>query len=276
MHRVMRYGRGPYRAAVVHGGPGAAGEVAEVARELSSCAGVLEPLQTADTVTGQVEELRNVLEENAALPVTLIGFSWGAWLCTILAARHPHCVSKLVLVSSGPFDEKDASGIMETRLSRLKPSEREEAESLMASIAGTSDRTDADLERFGELMSTADAYAPIPERGDPVPPSLDIYRRVWSEALKMRNSGELLRLAGQVRCPVVAIHGDYDPHPAASIASLEGVFREFRFILLEKCGHHPWLERHARQQFFATMNAELNSPCRPFSAPEVSEETPNT
>ncbi len=79
--------------------------MAEVARELSAAAGVLEPLQTAGSVTGQVEELRSVLEENAALPVTLIGFSWGAWLATILAALHPHCLSRLILVGSGPFEE---------------------------------------------------------------------------------------------------------------------------------------------------------------------------
>jgi len=33
---------------------------------------------------GQVEELRSVLEENATLPVTLIGFSWGATKSVVL------------------------------------------------------------------------------------------------------------------------------------------------------------------------------------------------
>ena len=271
MHKVRRYGRGPYTVAVVHGGPGAAGEMAEVARELASARGVLEPLQTADSVTGQVEELRKVLEENAALPVTLIGFSWGAWLSTILAALHPHCLGKLVLVSSGPFEEKDAGGIMETRLGRLGMEERGEAESLMARITGASVRADADLKRFGELMSVADAYAPLPGRGNPLPSNQEIYNRVWSEASKMRSSGELLRLAGQVECPVVAIHGDHDPHPAASIGRLAGVFSEFRFVVLEKCGHHPWLERHARDEFFDIIRAEVGSPGTSCSVTDISE-----
>jgi len=245
--------------------------MAEVARALSSAAGVLEPLQTADSVTGQVEELRTVLEENAALPVTLIGFSWGAWLSTILAAWHPHCLGKLVLVSSGPFEEKDARGIVETRLGRLGTEERREAESLMARITGASVRSDADLERFSELMSIADAYAPLARRGDPLLPNLGIYNSVWSEASKMRSSGELLRLAGLVKCPVVAVHGDYDPHPAASIGRLGSVFREFRFVLLEKCGHHPWLERHARDEFFDIVRAEVASSGGSCSAAEVAE-----
>ncbi len=135
-----------------------------------------------------------VLEEIAALPVTLIGFSWGAWLSTILAARHPHCVGKLVLVSSGLFEEKNADGIMKTRLGRLGLEEQGEAQSLIGRIAGASGRTDEDLERFCELMSIADAYAPLPGMGDPLPSNREIYSSVWSEASKMRSSGELLRL----------------------------------------------------------------------------------
>ena len=77
MKNLRKHGNKPFNAAVVHGGPGAPGEMALVARELSSVTGVLEPLQTATTLEGQVQELKAVLEKNAALPVTLIGFSWG-------------------------------------------------------------------------------------------------------------------------------------------------------------------------------------------------------
>src|SRR5438093_128257 len=100
---LRTYGSPPFRVVVIHGGPGAPGEVAPVARRLAAARGVLEPLQTADSVRGQVEELREVIETGATPPVTLIGWSWGAFLSFILAARHPMLVGKLVLVSSGPF-----------------------------------------------------------------------------------------------------------------------------------------------------------------------------
>ncbi len=80
MDNLRFYGSPPFRVAVLHGGPGAPGEMAPVAQELAHERGVLEPLQTAETVDGQVEELRAVLETHANLPVTLIGWSWGAWL----------------------------------------------------------------------------------------------------------------------------------------------------------------------------------------------------
>ena len=127
MKNVRFYGVRPYSLAVVHGGPGAPGEMAPVARELAPLGGVLEPLQTAASVEGQVQELHDVLVDNADLPVTLLGFSWGAWLSFIVTARHPSFVKKLILVGSGPFEEKYAENIVPDRLTRLSEEERIEA-----------------------------------------------------------------------------------------------------------------------------------------------------
>ena len=57
MDNLRMYGSKPYFVAVIHGGPGVPGEMAPVARELSLNTGILEPLQAAETVEGQVEEL---------------------------------------------------------------------------------------------------------------------------------------------------------------------------------------------------------------------------
>jgi len=57
---------------------------------------------------------------------------------------------------------------------------------------------------------------------------------------------------------VVAIHGDYDPRPAAGVSKpLSRVLKEFKFILLEKCGHEPWRERYARDTFFRILKKEV-------------------
>jgi len=50
METLRKYGKTPFKVAVVHGGPGAAGEMAPVASELVSVCGVLEPLQTASSL----------------------------------------------------------------------------------------------------------------------------------------------------------------------------------------------------------------------------------
>ena len=101
MNNVRKYGVSPFRIAVIHGRPGAAGEVEPIARKLSKMQGILEPIQTSKTFDGQIEELRLVLEQTATLPVVLIGHSWGAWLSYIVAAKYPSLVRKLIMIGSG-------------------------------------------------------------------------------------------------------------------------------------------------------------------------------
>ncbi|HKB48274.1 MAG TPA: alpha/beta hydrolase, partial [Ktedonobacterales bacterium] len=131
MQNLRLYGQPPFTVAVLHGGPGAPGTMAPVARELATEWGVLEPLQTADSLDGQVEELRAVLDEHADLPVTLIGSSWGAMLGYIFAARYPAHVRKLILVGSGVYEARYAAGIEQTRLDRLSEAERARALELL-------------------------------------------------------------------------------------------------------------------------------------------------
>jgi pimeloyl-ACP methyl ester carboxylesterase len=257
---LRKYGDPPFAVAAVHGGPGAPGEMSTVARKLSLVAGVLEPLLTAASVNGQVEELRAVLEENGRLPLTLIGFSWGAWLSVIFTARYPTYVNKLILLSSGPFEEEYAASIMKTRLQRLRKGERREAKALYEAIISSTLSRDS-LTRFGQLISKADSYDLLPDESQPSSADPEVYRSVWDEASKLRNSGHLLEIVGRIKCPVVAIHGDYDPHPADGVKHpLARVIRDLRFILLQKCGHYPWRERNARDMFYCILNAETWQP----------------
>ena len=246
--------------AVLHGGPGAPGEMAPVARELSSLRGVLEPLQSASSVEGQVQELRAVLHGSADLPVTLIGWSWGAWLGFILASRYPLLVGKLILIGSGPFEEAYAQRIMETRLSRLSEAERAEVFALMKDLENPAARDQpAALARFGVLMSKADTYDPLPHQSECLGVQGSVYEKVWREAAELRSSGRLLSLGEKIRCPVVAIHGEYDPHPFEGVRDpLSRILKDFRFILLEKCGHEPWFERAAKDGFYRTLKDELD------------------
>jgi pimeloyl-ACP methyl ester carboxylesterase len=256
------YGARPYTVAVVHGGPGAGGEMAPVARELARTRGVLEPIQTALSLQGQIDELRDLLRQHADLPVALIGYSWGAWLSYLVAAYHPMLVRKLVLVSSGPFEQRYVGALSETRLARLSQDERTEWRQTIARLQdpSTSDK-DAALGRLGALASKTDAYDPLPRgslNSDRIGAQGDIFHNVWQAAAQIREDGTLLALAHQIRCPVVAIHGDYDPHPARGVEEpLSAHLEDFAFLLLKQCGHTPWLERQARDQFYQALEQAL-------------------
>jgi pimeloyl-ACP methyl ester carboxylesterase len=254
------YGKKPFTVAVIHGGPGAAGEMAPVAKELAAHWGVLEPLQTASSIDGQLEELKSVLEDIGDLPIQLIGFSWGAWLSYLFAAKFPDLVSKLILIGSGSFDEKYAQTIQQTRLNRLNEDDRKKYYSLIELLSDPSVKNKNDaLQQLGELCEKTDTFEPIDNEILKIDFRADIFQSVWKEAAKLRRSDELLEWGKKIRCPLVAIHGDYDPHPAEGVQQpLAAILNNFRFILLKNCGHKPWIERWAREEFYRVLGDELS------------------
>jgi len=259
-HRI--YGSAPYTVAVVHGGPGAAGEMAPVARELAHAPDILEPLQTATSLEGQVEELRVTLASYTALPVVLIGFSWGAWLSYMVAARYPALVRKLLLVASGPFDQRYVTQLQETRLKRLNEKDQAEWQAISTALRDpAAEDKDALLARLGVLAFMIDTYDPIvsvSEVAHTINPRGDIFQSVWATAAEWRRNGTLMELGKYIQCPVVALHGDYDPHPAEGVQRpLSALLKDFRLVLLKNCGHTPWLERRARGSFYQALQREL-------------------
>lgn len=261
MLNIRSYGNAPYRVAVVHGGPGDRGGVAAIARELSTGCGTLEPLQTGLSVTSQVEELRDVIREHGAPPVVLVGHSWGAWLTFITAARYPELVSRLILVGCGPFETKYLGQIGERRFSRLTPAEQADYRRLLADLENpaTADK-DSLMAQLGALVEKADNFDLLPEptHSDDEPGAGDMYQAVWPEAAAMRKSGELLELGRLIRCPVLAIQGDVDPHPVAGVAEpLSQIVQDFRLTELRRCGHSPWREKHARDELYRLLRQEI-------------------
>lgn len=257
MMNERKYGSPPYQVVLLHGGPGGAGEMAVVAKELSKSFGVLEPLQTKHTINSQIAELKEVVEENTNSPINLVGYSWGAWLGFMFTAKNPSLVKKLILVSSGPFLAKYAKTIMPTRLKRLSAEERKKLNSLMKKLGKLKGKEkDKVFKQVGEIISKADSYKPLPHLEIPVQAS--IYEGVWPQAAKLRENGKLLNLAKKITIPVVAIHGNFDPHPAEGVEKpLRSNLKNFKFILLNKCGHTPWYEEIARDKFFEILLKEL-------------------
>lgn len=256
---VRLYGSEPYTVAVIHGGPGAPGEMAPVAMQLSKERGIAEPLQTADSIAGQVEELKEQLEEKCLFPVVLIGHSWGAFLSILFAAKYPDKVSKLILVGSPVFTDAYAQNVMNNRVAKLKGPEREKMGKLMMTLENgpLNDREEA-FRGLAAIFTKTDSFDAVESEYDLLPGQYRVYMMVWGEARDMRASGELLDIAKDVECPVVAIHGDHDPHPYEGVEEpLSVALNDFRFILLNQCGHEPWSERFARDEFFGIVEKEL-------------------
>jgi len=169
-------------------------------------------------------------------------------------------VHKLILISSGPFEARYTAQMNATRLARLRALGLEdEWQTAVQSLSGPQ-LTQADhwLARLGELAALADSYDPLPSESRDRLLQGNIFQGVWDAAAAWRADGRLLALVQQLACPVTAIHGDFDPHPAAGVQQpLARLLKNFRFILLKNCGHTPWLERQARDTFYETLRQEI-------------------
>lgn len=259
MQNFRKYGTEPFKITAIHVSPGTPGETAPVAKELSGSFGTLETLQTASSLEGQIQELYEILKRNAGLPIKLIGWSWGALLSFIFTARYPEFINKLIIVSSAVFEEKYVPSIMETRLDRMDDGDMPEYYSLINKLndPGIKEKNYY-LAKPGKMISRIDSCDPLPAGNDLLECQFEIYQKVSDDCMKLRKSGELIKLGRKIKCPVVAIHGDYDPHPTEGIKEpLSKILNEFRFILLKDCGHHPWLEKNCKSKFYKILTKEL-------------------
>lgn len=258
MENVRKYGKPPFKTAVIHGGPGGAGQLISLAKKLSEMFGVLEPLQTAKSIEGQVQELHDVLKSNSDYPVTLIGHSWGAMLSVLFTAKFPAFVKKLILVSCGPLEANYSSAdVMNNRLKRMSAKQKIEFEAIYKKFTDPKfEDKDSAMSELGKLASLVDSFDPTSI--EPVSAQYDIFKKVWGEAELLRSRGGFVEAIKKIQCPVLAIHGDYDPHPFDGVKRpLIANLKNPKFILLEKCGHYPWLERHAKDKFYSILRDEL-------------------
>lgn len=259
---VRTYGSPPYRAALLHGGPGAPGYMAPVARELSHQFGVLEPLQSAMSLDGQVVELSEQLRTHTDQPIALVGSSWGAVLALFLAARQPSQVSRLILIGSAVFDAASSASITPRRLKRLTPKQRQRHDELVCLMETASpDSRDSLMSEWGSLLSDADMYDPITRGLEVLEVQYELHTRVWNDFVARRDEpGRLASELDNITAPTVLIHGEYDPHPISGIQPfLESCLDSPVCHVLPNCGHYPWVERRAAGDFYRLLRDYLRA-----------------
>ncbi len=257
---VRTYGSAPYRIAAVHGGPGALGDLGDLAYELQTKTGysVLEPIQTRTAIRELLDELKTQLSENCEFPVILIGHSWGAWLSAIFTAAHPELVKKIILVGCPPLSPEYAEDIVKNRIKNMPEKIRADYYRLCGQLdSKTAGDKDGLLRQLSKITDDADYYCrekPVREffiRADGT-----AYEAVWREAAEVRKNGKLLDDFRSAAKKIILIHGKNDPHPAEGVlVPLNDRIR--RIYLLERCGHTPWREKYAKNPFIGILKDNL-------------------
>lgn len=246
---VRLYGKAPYKIVLVHGGPGAIGSLKGFAQELNmlSQTGIVEAIQSKYSIAELIEELHNQIDENCNNKVLLIGHSWGAWLAALFAEKYPELIERIILVGSAPLEEKYVSEIRARRLENLSEEDGAIFQRLIDNRA-----TDEDMIKIPQIFEKSDNYCLETanlHRADKT--DSQMHNVVWEEAAKLRTQGKLLTSFKQIKCKIVLIQGENDPHPARGITiPLQENGIECETYILEKCGHSPFMEKYAKENFY--------------------------
>jgi len=262
---VRRYFGGRRVVALLHGGPGAPGSMAGLARDLADAFTVLEPLQRRSggpplTVARHVEDLAAVLPEGAAV----VGWSWGAMLALSFAAAHPGRARSLALVGCGTYDAATRDAYEKALAARLGPEGGRQASELRRRMETASSVVEGDrlLGALGRLLEEAQSSAPLPSTGDPVRVDRRGHQETWADVLRLQAEGVEPAAFAALTCPVLMLHGDDDPHPGpATFELLRRHIPQLRYRSFPRCGHKPWAERHAREPFLAALREWAERDC---------------
>jgi pimeloyl-ACP methyl ester carboxylesterase len=234
--RLRTYGSAGPTIIVLHGGPAAVGGAAGLASGLSGPFRVLEPWQRGSgpeplTVARHVEDLHVLVQTlPPAQRAAIVGESWGAMLALAYAAAYPQGAAAIGLVGCGTFD-----------------------------VAARAKLTAALAERRSSRRPYD--YAPLgPRYEDDLPEPFDeaAYTQTWDDMVRLQRQGVYPRAFAVIQSPLLMIHGDHDPHPGTMIRdSLRPHLPQLEYRELERCGHSPWNERFARDEFFAILKSWL-------------------
>ncbi len=259
MIRTRRHGKtdAPASIVVLHGGPGAPGSASTLAQELAETHAVLEPLQrradgkTPLTVARHVDDLEQVLAHHGTRPV-VVGHSWGAMLALAHEAAHPSSVRGIVLVGCGTFDSEARRQMNATRHGRLDAETRRRVHALEAEMPDPDARMAAMGELFVgldsvDLVSTALGTETCDARG---------HHESWQDMMRLEREGAHPSAFARIAAPVLMLHGEDDPHPGPAIRDgLRPHLPALEYRELSRCGHYPWLERDAHEEFLAILRS---------------------
>jgi len=251
---VRLYGETGSWVVVLHGGPGAAGYMAPVARELSDSFHVIEPFQRRSeneslTVQRHIDDLHAVISEYCGEErPAIVGHSWGAMLALAYAAQHRFVARSIVLIGCGTFDTAAREQLQTTLIQRTTPQLSGRLRGLSKEIRDP----DVRLCVYGRLLEPLYIYDPLAEQKD----ETEEYDRkghdeTWRDMLRLQASGVYPQSLAGIDTPTLMLHGDYDPHPGQmTYATLRTYLPTIDYVELDRCGHYPWRERAAREPFF--------------------------
>ncbi len=262
MIKVREHGKMGPVVVVIHGGPGARGSVAPVARELADAFQVIEPWQRGSsdeplTVARHIADLHEIVQTGChGMPPALVGESWGAMLALAYAAKHPDSAGPIVLIGCGTFDPEARACFQAVLSERMDDDLRQRLDSLQEDVPDADER----LKMKFDLIKPLYSYnALATNKGDDPEVDAELFdvranKETWADMLRLQQEGVYPAVFTAITSPVLMLHGACDPHPGKMIqASLKPYLPQLEYREWDHCGHSPWEEKGVRNEFFTVL-----------------------
>jgi pimeloyl-ACP methyl ester carboxylesterase len=257
---IREYGSSGRLVVLLHGGPGAPGYMAPVARALADSFRVLEPFQRGSaaeplTVARHVADLHQlVVSRSGGERPALVGHSWGAMLALAYAAAHPGRAAALVLIGCGTFDQAARRRLQAIREERMDDVLRRRLKGLTEEFPDADER----LRVSGNLVLPLYSFDLIAGELDAEACDARAHHETWGDMMRLQREAVYPAAFIAIDAPVLMLHGAADPHPGRLIrASLEPYLPQLEYHEWERCGHYPWLERNVHDEFFVLLRGWL-------------------
>jgi proline iminopeptidase len=194
---------------------------------------------------GYVEDLDRLREALGIEAMNLLGHSWGAFLATGYALRHPENLASLILVSPVEPGRRYLARAAQNQRARQTTRDSALLDSLMSTPAVQNREPGAInavfrvsfRSTFSDPTRAEDLVVDFPER------TIANGSQVASLVMGPLGDYDLWGQLGGITAPTLVVHGDRDPIPADMARAMADSLVNAEFVLLEEAGHFPFVER---------------------------------
>lgn len=195
---------------------------------------------TMDLLVSDIETLRKHLKLEKWI---VLGHSFGGMLASYYATKHPECIEKLILSSSGGIDLNLLTYVGD-RTNQLLTKQQRDSLAYWNRKLNSGDTSYT--VRIGRGRALAPAYVynkkHVPQIAERLTQgNMQINRMLWED---MRRIGFDCKekLAG-FKQPVLVIAGKNDLLDIETAERSHKAFSNSKLAILDKCGHYGWLDR---------------------------------
>lgn len=210
------------------------------------------------TVDDFVEDLEGIRIEFGLKKINLIGTSWGALVAINYTVKYAQNVNKLLLLEPAPGSSEYLPAFLRKVKERLTEADAAELKALE-----NDPKTMNDTERIKRiLLIRFKSYYYDLKNYDPHELNYMDGVRVRKDLASGNMFGaylsnyDLYEQMKNIICPLLVIHGEYDPVPTESIEKMKDYAKHAELHIIKNCGHFVFIEKG--EEYFDLVNHFLN------------------